>query len=172
MYVYRVSSDNYSKQLMTPCAYKEVRLSMSSGDFGSHTAKLIKVSSIRADEKVLHFWREHVREDMDDAEIDECFDNLNKKAVISHRAYFVKDKAKSESIARVNWNTEHNATQLGLDTLDNVYNLIDYRAKYPEIRSAFTTIQNNGFLKRKERVKEDIKKNNKFVIANPTSKRY
>ena len=46
--LYKVTSDNYTNQLMTKEAYAEFRLQMSTGDFHTHTAELVDVSNIDA----------------------------------------------------------------------------------------------------------------------------
>lgn len=43
--VIRLNSDNFQDELVTIEAYEEIRLQMSSGDFGAHTIKYEYVSS-------------------------------------------------------------------------------------------------------------------------------
>lgn len=46
MKVIRLKSDNF-EGLVTKEAYKYITLTMSSGDFGSHTKKIVEVKSLR-----------------------------------------------------------------------------------------------------------------------------
>lgn len=60
--LYRVNSDNF-KGLMTPAAYKEATLQMSSGDFGSHTKVEVPKSYVRPREIVWDYDPEAEPED-------------------------------------------------------------------------------------------------------------
>ena len=44
--VYKLYSDNFDGQLVTKDAYNLIRLSMSTGDFHTHRAKIIEVSDL------------------------------------------------------------------------------------------------------------------------------
>jgi hypothetical protein len=44
--IFKLNSDNFQDALVTEEAYREIRLSMSSGDFGAHTKELVKVDSL------------------------------------------------------------------------------------------------------------------------------
>ncbi len=63
-YVLRVYSDNLNGVLLTQVAYDELRLSMSTGDYHTHRAHTVKLSSVRGDEryKVLHFYAEDYKQ--------------------------------------------------------------------------------------------------------------
>ncbi len=50
---YLVNSDNFENSYMTPEAYKELTLQMSSGDFGSHNAKAVPKNEIPQGAQVL-----------------------------------------------------------------------------------------------------------------------
>lgn len=80
-----------------------------------------------------------------------------------------------ETETRISWNTEHNAVQLGLET-SNVYQLSEYRFKYPEVKSQFDVVRDKlnsmTYIERQDRISADIKRNNEFVKKNPGSKRY
>lgn len=64
--IYRVKSDNFSGY-MTDSAYSYLRLEMSSGDFGSHTAREVKLTSVRG--KITHYYQDVGYEDITAANV-------------------------------------------------------------------------------------------------------
>lgn len=58
-FVLKVRSDEYpAGQLMTPQLYSELRLRMSTGDFHTHRAIRIPLSSLKPLDRVLHLYAE------------------------------------------------------------------------------------------------------------------
>lgn len=54
--VIRLNSDNFQNELVTIEAYNEIRLQMSSGDFGTHTIKYEYVSSFENVITLMDLW--------------------------------------------------------------------------------------------------------------------
>lgn len=50
---YKVTSDNFYNDIMTAESYKIFRMQMSSGDFGSHEATLIDLSTLEPNERII-----------------------------------------------------------------------------------------------------------------------